>query len=116
VAQGHLVAVLTGMGLVLTWTSCAAPMVVRPAIDQGHKVDQVILDGFKRGLSTREEAVDRLGQPSSITTNAEDGTTTLAWHYVHADAKGSSAVITILKFSADDKLLFKVVSRNNQTY
>jgi len=56
-----------------------------------------------------------LGPPTSQKANAQDGSTTLAWHYVHTDAKGTLSILTLMQFDAQDKLLFKGASRDTRS-
>ena len=46
-------------------------------------------------------------------TSAADGGTTCSWDYVHSDGKGSTAIMTILKFGRDDTLQTKLVSQSS---
>jgi hypothetical protein len=57
-----------------------------------------------------------LGEPSTTTVNAADGSTTCCWDYVHSDAQGSTAIMTILKFGPDDLLQIKMVSQSSQKH
>jgi len=105
--------VFTGLGLVAVAVGCAAP-VQSHLPDRGHRLDRETLDSFRRGVTTRAEAIERLGEPSRRAVSAEEGTTTLSWDYVHTDASGTLSILTVLKFGPDDKLLLKAVSQTNQ--
>ena len=103
---------LAGLGL-LAALACAAPAPV-PTVERGRAIDKAVLDGFQRGVTTRAEALRLLGEPSTTTSNPEEGSTTCSWDYFHSDARGSTASMTILKFGRDDTLLIKMVSRSSQ--
>lgn len=92
---------------------CAKPA-PPPVVEQGHPIDRAMLEGFQRGVTTREEALARLGEPTTSATDPADGSTTLSWHYVHADAHRSTAVMVVLRFGSDDLLQLKAVSQNSQ--
>jgi outer membrane protein assembly factor BamE (lipoprotein component of BamABCDE complex) len=101
-----------GLGLAAAW-SCARPAAPVPTVERGRWIDRSILDGFQRGITTRAEVVELLGNPSSTVTNAGDGSTTCSWDYYHSDAKGTFAIMTILTFSSDDTLQVKMVSQSS---
>ena len=107
--------VCAGLALAAVWVGCAAPA-VQPVIDRGRKIDHAVLDGFLRGVTTRTEAIELLGEPSRTTTDAADGSTTCSWDYLHQDARVTIAILTILKFGPDDKLQIKMVSQNSQSH
>jgi len=73
--------------------------------------DRAVLDGFQRGVTTRQEVLDLLGEPTT-TRSAGAGSVTCSWDYVHADAHGSIAIMTILTFGADGRLQVKMVSQS----
>jgi outer membrane protein assembly factor BamE (lipoprotein component of BamABCDE complex) len=94
---------------------CAAPTAV-PVVERGHLIDHALLEGLQRGVTTRTEAIALFGEPSTTSTSAEDGGTTCSWDYVHSDGKGSTAIMTILKFGRDDTLQIKLVSQSRQVH
>jgi outer membrane protein assembly factor BamE (lipoprotein component of BamABCDE complex) len=103
-----------GLGLLAPWIGCAAPAVPQ-TVGRGRRIDHATLEGFQRGVTTRQEALRILGEPSKTSTTA-DGSTTCSWDYVHADAKGSTAIVTVLKFGPDDKLLLRMVNQSSQRH
>jgi outer membrane protein assembly factor BamE (lipoprotein component of BamABCDE complex) len=109
----HLLTTCAGLALLVPWTGCAAP---RPAetIERGRRIDRAVLDGFQRGVTTRQEVLDLLGEPTATARSAGDGSVTCSWDYVHEDAHGSIAIMTILTFGADDKLQVKMVSQSSR--
>lgn len=107
--------VCAGFGLAAAWVGCAAPA-AQPVIDRGRRIDRAVLDSFQRGVTTRAEALELLGEPSKTSTHPEDGSTTCSWDYLHQDARGSIAIMTILKFGPDDKLQIKMVSQSSQIH
>ena len=48
--------VFTGLGLVAVAVGCAAP-VQSHLPDRGHRLDRETLDSFRRGVTTRAEAI-----------------------------------------------------------
>ena len=107
----HLLTLCAGLALAAPWTGCAAP---RPAetIERGRRIDRAVLDGFQRGVTTRQEVLDLLGEPTATARAAGDGSVTCSWDYVHSDAHGSIAIMTILTFGADGRLQVKMVSQS----
>ena len=85
---------------------CTAPPVRYPP-DRGHPFDPERVAGFQRGVTTREEALEALGEPTWAATNEADGSTTLTWQYSHTDAAGTVTQGALLKFDADGRLLTK---------
>ena len=73
----------------------------------------VRLEGFQRGVTTRKQALEILGPPARTSTDAQDGSTTCSWDYVHVDAQGSTAILTTLKFGPDDRLQIKMVNQSS---
>jgi len=104
-----------GLGLAAAWIGCAAPAAL-PTVERGRRIDRAVLDGLQRGVTTRSEAVELLGEPSTSKTSAEDGSTTCSWDYFHQDARGSTAIMTILTFGPDDRLQIKMVSQSSQSH
>jgi outer membrane protein assembly factor BamE (lipoprotein component of BamABCDE complex) len=101
-----------GLGLGL---QCSRPAPAQAVVEEGHPIDRAALAGFQRGVTTRDEALDRLGEPTTTATDPADGSTTLSWHYVRKDAHGTTAVLAVLRFGPDGKLEMKAVSLNSQT-
>ena len=112
-AKGRLVAA-AGLGLLALSGGCAAPAVQAAVVDSGSRIDPATLEGFQRGITTRAEAVRILGEPAALAGPAADGSTTLTWNYLHADAQGSLAITTVLKFGPDDRLELKLVNESRQ--
>ena len=104
-----------GLGIMAAWMGCAAPVVVA-TVERGHPIDRAVLEGLKRGVTTRTEALALLGEPSTTSANVAEGSTTLCWDYLHSDARGSVATMTILKFGPDDLLQIKMVSQSSQVH
>ena len=103
---------LAGLAL-LAALACAGPAAV-PTVERGRLVEKAVLDNFQRGVTTRGEALALLGEPSTTSSNPEDGSITCSWDYFHSDGRGSTATMTILKFGPDDTLQIKMVSRSSQ--
>jgi len=66
----------------------------------------------QRGVTTRQEVLDALGQPTTTVTSPQDGSVTCSWDYVRKDASSSVAIMTILTFGADGRLQVKMVSQS----
>jgi hypothetical protein len=111
----NLLITFAGFGLLTAGIGCATPAVVQSK-EQGRKIDRAVLDAFQRGVTTRAEAILALGEPTSKKTNPADGSTTLAWNYVHTDAAGTLSILALLQFDAQDKLLLKAVSQDTQSH
>lgn len=94
---------------------CMAPRAV-PVVERGVRIDRATLDLCVRGVSTRAEVLALLGPPSTTSSNPVDASITCSWNYFHSDAKGSTAIMTTLKFGEDDVLLIKLVNQNSQVY
>jgi outer membrane protein assembly factor BamE (lipoprotein component of BamABCDE complex) len=94
---------------------CSRPAAPPPVVEQGRPIDRAVLNGFQRGVTTREEALEQLGEPTTSATDPGDGSTTLSWHYVRQDAHGTTAILAVLRFGADDLLQMKAVSMNSTT-
>jgi outer membrane protein assembly factor BamE (lipoprotein component of BamABCDE complex) len=112
--DGNVLTACAGLGLLAPWLGCAAPAPPQ-TIERGHRIDHATLEGFQRGVTTREEAIRILGEPSRTATGA-DGSTTCSWDYVHADAQGSTAILTLLKFGPDGRLLLKMTNQSSQRH
>jgi outer membrane protein assembly factor BamE (lipoprotein component of BamABCDE complex) len=110
----NLPTICAGLG-VLAGLGCAVPAPA-PVIESGRRIDHAVLEGLQRGVTTRAEAIALFGEPSTTSTSAEDGSITCSWDYVHKDAKGSTAIMTILKFGRDDTLLIKLVSQSSSSH
>jgi hypothetical protein len=83
-------------------------------VDRGRRIEPSVLEGFQRGVTTRAEAIQLLGEPTTRVSGPEPGGTTLTWDYLHVDAQGSIAITTVLKFGPDDKLWLKLVNQSRQ--
>jgi hypothetical protein len=95
---------------------CAVPVAApqRP-VEQGHRLDPELLAAMQRGITTRTEALACLGAPDQTRSDPQEGTTTLVWTYRRVEAHGTLAILTVLKFDAEDKLLVKAVSQDSQS-
>jgi outer membrane protein assembly factor BamE (lipoprotein component of BamABCDE complex) len=113
-AGRNLLISLTGLGLLAAGCGCAAPAVQQA--DQGRRIDREVLEGFTRGVTTRAEVLQALGSPTSQKANPGDGSTTLAWSYVHVDQAASTTILTLIQFDADDRLLLKAMSQETKTH
>lgn len=109
----NLLLACLGLGTLAVGTGCSAPVAAKP-VDRGRPIDREAIDRFRRGFTTRAEALEQLGNPDSQRTNAEDGSTTLAWSYVHTDEGGTVSMLAVLQFDAHDRLLFKAVTQDRQ--
>jgi outer membrane protein assembly factor BamE (lipoprotein component of BamABCDE complex) len=111
-ALRHLLTTCACLALLAScWTGCAAPKPVQ-TVEQGRRIDRATLDGFQRGVTTRQEVMALLGEPTTTVTSPADGSVTCSWDYVHTDAHSSIAIMTILTFGADGRLLVKMVSQS----
>jgi hypothetical protein len=54
----------------------------------GTRFDANAVNELQPGVSTKEDAIAKLGKPSSVTTKA-DGTQLLQWQYVYGTAIGT---------------------------
>jgi outer membrane protein assembly factor BamE (lipoprotein component of BamABCDE complex) len=109
----HLLTACAGLGLLAAWVGCAAPAAPPQTLERGRKIDRATLEGFQRGVTTRKQALEILGPPARTSTDAQDGSTTCSWDYVHVDAQGSTAILTTLKFGPDDRLQIKMVNQSS---
>jgi len=110
-ALRHLPTFRVCLALLALWTGCAAPRPVQ-TVERGRRIDRAVLDGFQRGVTTRQEVLDALGQPTTTVTSPQDGSVTCSWDYVRKDASSSVAIMTILTFGADGRLQVKMVSQS----
>ena len=76
----------------------------------GTKFDMAIVDSFQPQVTTKDDAVSKLGKPASL-TNLPDGGTILVWGYVEGSSsgRGYGARASIL-FNQDGKMV-RVVSK-----
>jgi len=63
----NLLTVGAGLGLLAPWVACGPPRPV-PTVERGRRIDPAVLEGFQRGVTTMEEAQDRLGPPTRTVT------------------------------------------------
>lgn len=71
---------------------------------RGTKFEMADVDAMQPGVTTKEEAIAKLGKPKAVSTKP-DGTTVLQWMYIEASplhGKGNHAVII---FDKDGKMV-----------
>jgi hypothetical protein len=103
-----------GLGLLAPWVACGPPRPV-PTVERGRRIDRAVLEGFQRGVTTLQEAQERLGPPTRTVADP-DGDTTCVWDYFHSDGKGSTAITAILKFGSDGLLQLRMVNQSSQKH
>jgi outer membrane protein assembly factor BamE (lipoprotein component of BamABCDE complex) len=71
----------------------------------GNRFDASAINQLVPGVSTKEDAITKLGQPTAVSTNA-DGSQVLQWYYVFGTAigVGGGAQAAIL-FGSDGKMI-----------
>jgi len=106
---------LAGCAACVLMAGCLAPKAV-PVVERGRRIDRATLELCVRGVSTRAQVLELLGPPSTTSSNPMDGSITCSWDYFHSDARGSTAIMTILKFGPDDLLEIKLVNQNSQLH
>ncbi len=74
-------------------------------MQHGSRFDASAINQLVPGVSTKEDAITKLGQPIAVSTNA-DGSQVLQWYYVFGTAigVGGGAHAAIL-FGSDDKMI-----------
>jgi hypothetical protein len=85
-------------------------------VERGRRIDRATLETLQRGVTTRAEALERLGEPTTTVTDAGDGSVTGSWDFVHTDAHEATAIMTILKFGPDGRLLIKMVNQSTRKH
>lgn len=79
----------------------------------GTKFEMAIVDSFQTQVTTKDDAVAKLGKPTSL-MNQSDGGTILVWSYAEGNlGRVASAGVSIL-FNKDGKMV-RVVSRSENT-
>jgi hypothetical protein len=79
----------------------------------GRPIDVAQVETLKVGATTREQAVELLGPPTSMSTSSA-GITVLAWSHAHAVAfGGATSTMVMLTFGADGRMTNKTVSGAN---
>jgi len=103
-------------GMLALGLGCAVPVAApQRLVEQGHRLDPELLAAMQRGITTRTEALASLGEPDQTRSDPQEGTTTLIWSYRRVDAHGTLAILTVLKFDAEDRLLVKAVSQDSES-
>ncbi|MDR3669665.1 MAG: hypothetical protein P4L36_02410 [Holophaga sp.] len=93
-----------------------APPAAPPTVERGRRIDRATLEGFRRGVTTREEVLALLGEPSTTVTDPGDGSVTCSWDFVHTDAHEATAIMTTLKFGSDGRLLVRMVNQSTRKH
>ena len=82
----------------------AAIFALTACVTRGQKFEMSDVDAMQPGVTTKEEAIAKLGKPKAV-SNKPDGTTVLQWMFIEASplhGKGNHAVIT---FDKDGKMI-----------
>jgi hypothetical protein len=112
---GHRFGITFG-GMLALGLGCAVPVAApQRSVELGRRLDPERLAAMQRGITTRTEAIASLGAPDQSRSDPQEGTTTLVWSYRRVEAHGSLAILTVLKFDAEDRLLVKAVSQDSQS-
>lgn len=73
-------------------------------VTRGTKFDMAVVDSFQVNVTTKEEAIAKLGKPKSV-ANYSNGTALLQWMFVEASPiHGKGAHVSIL-FDQDSKMI-----------
>lgn len=73
-------------------------------VTRGTKFDMAVVDSFQANVTTKDEAIAKLGKPRSV-ANYSNGTTLLQWMFVEASPiHGKGAHASIL-FDQDGKMI-----------
>lgn len=78
----------------------------------GHKFDPQVVDTFVPGVTTKEEAITKMGKPVQSQTN-DEGEERIQWKHVVGTPLGAKGDMIILAFDKDGK--FKRVTRKGNT-
>ena len=70
----------------------------------GTKFDMAIIDSFQPQVTTKDDAVAKLGKPASL-TNQPDGGTTLVWGWKEVGVSGGTAARVAILFNQDGKMV-----------
>lgn len=71
----------------------------------GTRFDAAKVAELQAGVSTQQDAIEKLGQPSAV-SNYPDGSKLLQWQYVYGTAVGvGGGAHAAILFGADDKMI-----------
>lgn len=70
----------------------------------GRPFDASYISQMKPGVTTKDEAIANLGQPSAF-SNMPNGQQLLQWQYVHGSMFGASSTHAAILFDADGKMV-----------
>lgn len=82
----------------------AVMLALTACVTRGQKFEMSDVDAMQPGVTTKEEAIGKLGKPKAV-SNRPDGSTLLQWMFIEASplhGKGSHAAIL---FDKDGKMI-----------
>lgn len=86
----------------LTLSLCVSACVYQ---QQGNRFDPAKVAELQPGVSTQQDAIDKLGPPSAV-SNYPDGSRLLQWQYVYGTAVGvGGGAHAAILFGADGKMI-----------
>lgn len=82
----------------------AAMFALTACATRGSKFEMTDVEAFQPGITTYEEARQKLGKPRAIKV-AADGSKSVTWVYAHTSLAGAESRGTRILFDKDEKMI-----------